>query len=181
MKNHGRKNIRISRIDFLSKIFKNEERLLIPSPKVKTYENTPEMSAPKITKKLLELIHSGKHQFILTNFANPDMVGHTGFLNKTEQAIKDIDSHLSRIIPAALKKDYTVIVTADHGNAEQMLYPDGTICTAHTTNQVPFIIVSKEKITLQKRKNAALYDIAPTVLKIIGVKKPREMTGKSLV
>jgi 2,3-bisphosphoglycerate-independent phosphoglycerate mutase len=160
------------------KIFKNEDRLLIPSRKVRTYDLTPEMSAFKIENKAEELLNSKKYDFVLINFANPDMVGHTGDFNATVKAVKTTDKCLSRLVPIAQKNDYTIIITADHGNAEQKLYSDGSVCTAHTTNDVPFILVSEDKNL--KLKNGALYNIAPTILKIMNVKKPREM-GEGLV
>lgn len=159
------------------KQFRKEDRKLIPSPKVSTYDKTPHMSAPKIAAKAVETIKKRQHAFILINFANADMVGHTGKLGKTIQAVQTIDSCLKQLVPEARKHGYDVIVTADHGNAEKMAYPDGSPCTAHTTSPVPCILVSDKK--MKKHKNAGLYDIAPTVLSLLGIKQPKEMTGTS--
>jgi 2,3-bisphosphoglycerate-independent phosphoglycerate mutase len=157
------------------KIFKGEDRLLIPSPKVATYDKTPQMSAVPITKKAIELLNSKKHQFILINFANADMVGHTGKIDPTIMSIKTLDECLAYVASAAQTNGYDVVITADHGNAEQKLYPDGTTCTAHTTNKVPFILISQDKHRLRKIKKPALYHIAPTVLQLMGISKPKEM------
>ncbi|MEM2916362.1 MAG: 2,3-bisphosphoglycerate-independent phosphoglycerate mutase [Candidatus Woesearchaeota archaeon] len=156
-------------------IFKNEDRLLIPSPKVSTYDKTPEMSAFQITKKALEILQSKKYGFVLINFANPDMVGHTGRIDATIQAIKAVDECLGYVVTAAQNNGYDIIITADHGKAEEMLYPDGTVCTAHTTNKVPFILVSAQKHRLRKIKRPALYHVAPTILQLIGIERPKEM------
>jgi len=156
------------------KKFRQEKRMLIASPKVATYDKKPEMSANKIKKKAIDTIKNKKYPFIFVNFANADMVGHTGMISKTIKAVKTVDKCLQEIVEAA--KDYNIIITSDHGNAEKMLYSDGSICTAHTTNKVPCIIIGS-KI----KRNGSLYDIAPTVLKLMGIKKPKEMTGKSLV
>lgn len=160
------------------KIFNNEYRLLIPSPRVRTYDKTPEMSALRITEKLAGVLNSGEYDFILANFANPDMVGHTGDFNATVKAIKATDSCLKKIVPLAQKNNFTAIITADHGNAEQMTYPDGSICTSHTKNNVPFIIIDKinKKDKRASLKNGALYNIAPTILELMNLKKPREMS-----
>lgn len=159
------------------KKFAKEERLLIPSPKVTTYDKKPEMSAYKIADALVKALKKGKYGFILVNFANADMVGHNGSIPATIKAVKAVDNCLEKVIPVATEKKYDVIITADHGNAEQKLYPDGTICTSHTTNKVPMIVLSDRKVKL---KNGALYNIAPTVLKLIGIKKPKEMKAKPL-
>jgi len=157
------------------KIFRGEDRLLIPSPKVTTYDKAPEMSAIPITKKAIELLNSKKYHFILINFANADMVGHTGKIDETILAIRTLDECLAHVVSAAQANDYAVLITADHGNAEEMLYPDGTVCTAHTTNKVPLILVSSEKHRLRKIKKPALYHVAPTVLQLMGIQKPKEM------
>ncbi|MBD3318288.1 2,3-bisphosphoglycerate-independent phosphoglycerate mutase [Candidatus Woesearchaeota archaeon] len=154
--------------------FPREERLLIPSPHVTTYDKTPAMSIKKITKKAEQLFAAKDHEFILINFANADMVGHTGDFAKTVEAITIEDACLQRIVEACKKNDYALVITADHGNAEEMIYDDGSICTAHTTNNVPFIIVSTDKVRL-RRGTHALYHVAPTILQLMGLKKPREM------
>ncbi len=150
------------------RIFKGEERLLIPSPKVSTYDKTPAMSAFKIAKKTVELINKKKHGFVFINFANPDMIGHTGKIKKAIEGIEVVDKCLGEISEACKKQNYALIITADHGNAEEMI---GEHITSHSTSKVPFICTEKCK----KVKNGALYNIAPTVLKILGIKKPKVM------
>ncbi len=157
------------------KIFNGENRLLIPSPKVATYDKKPEMSAYAITKKAIEVLNTKKYALVLINFANPDMVGHTGKIPETVSAVKTVDECLAYVVATAQRNGYDVVVTADHGNAEQKTYPDGSICTAHTTNKVPFIIVSSEKHRLRKIKKPALYHVAPTILQLMGIQKPKEM------
>lgn len=148
-------------------VFKGEDRLLIPSPKVGTYDKTPAMSAEKITKKAIEIIKKGEHHFLLVNFANADMVGHTGNFKATVKSIEIIDNCLGQIYKAC--KNHVLIITADHGNAEEMI---GKHITAHSTRKVPLIITKKCK----KLKNPALYNIAPTILKLLGLKKPKIMS-----
>jgi len=159
------------------KIFRKEKRFLIPSPKIKTYDKTPQMKAVQITSEAKKAVQKGKYHFILINYANMDMIGHTGKLNKTISAAKVVDSCLKKIVKYAEKNNYEIFITADHGNAEQMFYPDGSVCTAHTTNKVPLIIISDKKFKLQR---GALYNVAPTVLKLMGIKKPKVMS-KSLI
>jgi 2,3-bisphosphoglycerate-independent phosphoglycerate mutase len=156
-------------------IFKGEERMLIPSPKIATYDKKPEMSALAITKKAIEVISTKKHAFLLINFANPDMIGHTGKIPETISAVKTVDECVAYIVATAQNKGWDVIITADHGNAEQKRYPDGTVCTAHTTNKVPFIVIASEKRRLRAIKRPALYHVAPTVLQLLGLQKPKEM------
>ena len=150
-------------------IFKNENRLLIPSPKVTTYEKTPKMSSEKITKKTIDLINKKEIDFLLVNFANADMIGHTGNFKAAIKAIEFLDNCLKQVYAACKKNNYALIITADHGNAEEMY---GAHVTAHSTKKVPFICTEKCK----KLKNAALYNIAPTILKFLGLKKPRIMS-----
>ncbi len=152
------------------RIFNKEDRLLISSPRVRTYDRTPEMSAYKITENLINVLKEEKYGFILVNFANADMVGHTGDFKKTEQAIKVIDDCLKRLVPQA--KNYNIIITADHGNAEIM---KGRWITSHTTSKVPFILITSKEIKLTKTKDTSLYNIAPTILKLMNIKKPAEM------
>lgn len=153
------------------RIFRGESRLLIPSPKVTTYDKMPAMSAFKIAKKAADAINSGKYAFIVINFANPDMVGHTGKFGKIVKAIRAVDECIKIVVDAASKKDYEVVITADHGNAENKL---GFWKTSHTLSNVPLILISK-KYKL-KKGTGALYNIAPTILKLLGLKKPKEMT-----
>ncbi len=156
-------------------IFKGEDRLLIPSPKVSTYDKTPEMSAIPITKKAIELLNSKKYSFILINYANADMVGHTGKIDATIKAVRTMDECVAHVVATAQRNNVDVVITADHGNAEQKIYPDGTPCTAHTTNKVPFILISSDKHRLRKIKKPALYHIAPTILQLMNILRPKEM------
>ncbi len=157
-----------------------EDRVLVPSPKVATYDLKPDMSAQEVCEKLIRAIHSDKHSFILVNFANPDMVGHTGVIPAAIKAIETVDECLGRIYKAALKKDYALLVTSDHGNAELMLdEEDKKPLTAHTTFPVPFIAANAGAETLHQ--DGKLSDIAPTILSLLELEKPEEMTGKNLI
>jgi len=162
----------------IEKPFEGEDRLLIPSPKVSTYDKKPEMSAAEVTKNLLERI--GKYDFIVVNYANADMVGHTGMMKPAIKACEVVDSCLGEIVKKAQEKDYNVIVTADHGNIEKMVNTDGSPCTAHTTNPVPFILVSNGDYKLKELNSAKLANIAPTILKLMGIPKPVEMEADCL-
>ncbi|MFQ5892050.1 MAG: 2,3-bisphosphoglycerate-independent phosphoglycerate mutase, partial [Candidatus Methanofastidiosia archaeon] len=141
-------------------VFKGEERILIPSPKVATYDKKPEMSAFDVTEEVVERIESNEYEFIVLNYANPDMVGHTGSLKAAIQAIETVDHCLSKVVDALLGVKSYVLITSDHGNAEEMFYPDGTPHTTHTKNPVPFILVGKE----EKLRKGILADVAPTIL-----------------
>lgn len=163
------------------KIFDREERLLIPSPKVSTYDKTPAMSALKITRAAVRRIKSKKYSLMVVNFANADMVGHTGNFNATIKAVETVDKCIGKIVEVAQKNSACVIITADHGNAERKRYPNGSISTAHTTNDVPFILISNKNVRIKKDQNNALYNIAPTVLELLDIKKPKEMTATSLL
>jgi 2,3-bisphosphoglycerate-independent phosphoglycerate mutase len=157
--------------------FKQEQKVLIPSPSVATFDLKPEMSAIKITDALLPRLK--KFDVVILNYANGDMVGHTGNEAATIRSMEFLDAQLARLVPAVLDLGGTILITADHGNAEKMWnYKLNTPCTSHTTNRVPFIIVGTNRVKL---KSGGLSDIAPTVLKILGLKKPKEMTGKSLI
>lgn len=151
------------------------DRILIPSPKVATYDLKPEMSIEEVTSKLLSVMSN--YDVIILNFANPDMVGHTGNMSATIKAVEALDKKLKQIYDESVKLGFTLLVTADHGNAELMIDDDGNIITSHTTNKVPFI-VCKNGIIL---KEGRLSDIAPTMLELIGLSKPEEMTGNSLI
>ena len=155
------------------------ERILIPSPSVATYDLKPEMSAEEITDTLIQKVEENKYDLVVVNFANGDMVGHTGVYDKGVIAVETVDRCLDRIIPKIDLSEYTVIITADHGNCEQMINDDGSINTQHTTNRVPFIVLDKN-ITL-KNVVGKLSDIAPTILSIMGIDIPKEMNGKVLV
>jgi len=164
--------------------YKNETQILVHSPKVPSYAQKPEMSAQKIKDQILKAL-KGKQQyeFIALNFANCDLVGHSGEFKATVKAVETVDKCLSEVIPEALKKEYTIIVTADHGNAEFKRYSNGEKCPAHSLNPVIFILISKsgKKISLLKNKDLGLASVAPTILKLMGIPKPKEMTGPSLI
>ena len=160
---------------------KNESRDLIASPKVATYDLQPEMSAPLVTQKVLEEIESDKFDVVILNFANCDMVGHTGVLNAAVEAVKTVEDGIRQIVDAVLKKGGTCLITADHGNADQMFADDGTPFTQHTTNPVPFILVGDKYKDAKLRSGGALCDIAPTLLEVMGEDIPSEMTGRSLI
>lgn len=158
-------------------VFPGEERILIDSPKVATYDLKPEMSAYEVTDRLVEAIEAEAHDAIILNFANPDMVGHSGLLEPTIRAIEAVDECLGRIVDALHAKGGTAIITADHGNSDEVVTLEGLPMTAHTTNQVP-VIVTKEGLVL--RPDGILADLAPTVLKLLDIEQPAEMTGKPL-
>ncbi|WP_017726329.1 2,3-bisphosphoglycerate-independent phosphoglycerate mutase [Halalkalibacterium ligniniphilum] len=158
--------------------FPGEERILIDSPKVATYDLKPEMSAYEVTDALLKEIEADKHDAIILNFANPDMVGHSGMLEPTIKAVEAVDECLGKVVDAILAKGGAAIITADHGNADEVITLDGQPMTAHTTNRVP-VIVTEEGVAL--REDGILADLAPTVLSILGGDQPKEMTGKSLL
>ena len=161
------------------KQYKGEDRILIPSPKVQTYDLKPEMSAYEVTKKVVEAVQSDKYDTIILNYANPDMVGHTGNLEATIKAIEAIDECVQKVVDAVEEKNGMIIMTADHGNAEQMIdYKTGEPHTAHTTNPVPLVLIGAEGIKLKEGK---LADLAPTMLELMELPKPEEMTGESLI
>lgn len=156
-----------------------EDRLLVPSPKVATYDLQPEMSAVQVKKQLIKAIESGEYPFILVNFANTDMVGHTGIMEAACKAVETVDCCVGEVADAVQKAGGALLITADHGNAEQMIDPiKKTPHTAHTANPVPFIAVTT---TACKVKDGSLQDVAPTVLALLGVEQPAEMTGSSLI
>ena len=160
--------------------FKNEERILVPSQQVATYDLMPEMSAPGITNVLCSAIESREHDFILCNYANGDMVGHSGRLDATIKAVETVDDCLSRVLRSAQSSGARVLVTADHGNCEQMIDPGtGGPHTAHTTSPVPMVIVDPDG-DRPLRSGGALRDVGPTILAMLGVEQPREMTGLDL-
>jgi len=162
------------------KTYPGEDRILVPSPKVETYDLKPEMSAYEVCDKAVEAINSKKYDCIILNFANPDMVGHTGSLQAAIKAIEAIDVCVGKIYDAIDMQKANLIITADHGNAEQMIdYKTGEPHTAHTTNLVPLVLIS-EKENL-KLKEGRLCDIAPTMLELMGIDKPKEMTGESII
>lgn len=159
----------------------HETRVLVPSPKVATYDMQPEMSAPEVCENVLKAIDNPDYGFILVNFANPDMVGHTGVIEAATKACQVVDECVGKIAKACKEKGIVMLLTADHGNSEVMVNPEtGKPQTAHTTNKVPFVLINaKEGIEL--KSDGALCDIAPTVLKLMGIVQPAEMDGKSLI
>ncbi len=157
-----------------------EERILVPSPKVPSYDQKPEMNAYGITEQLLCALEKKNHDFVLVNFANSDLVGHSGNYTATVKACEVVDDCVGKIVAAVLKKDGVVLLTGDHGNAEQMLYSNGEPCPSHTTNKVHFSVISNH-ITHTLLDNCGLKDVGPTILRLLDIKKPEEMTGKSLV
>ena len=161
------------------KQYEGEDRILIPSPKVETYDMKPEMSAGEVTDKVVDAINSKKYDVIILNYANPDMVGHTGSLEATIKALEFLDGCVKRVVDAIENNDGTLLITADHGNAEQMIdYKTGELHTAHTTNPVPLVLIGREDVKL---KEGRLADLAPTMLDLMNLAKPAEMTGESLI
>ena len=159
--------------------YEGEERILVASPKVQTYDLKPEMSAFEVKDKLVEAIKEDKYDFIVVNFANGDMVGHTGIYEAIEKAVKAVDQCVSEVVEAAKATDYEVIIIADHGNADNAMNPDGSVNTAHSLNPVPFIYVTANKDA--KVEDGVLADVAPSILHIMGLEQPEEMTGKCLI
>ena len=157
--------------------FKGEKRIMCPSPKVATYDLQPEMSAKDITKAIIPELKKQEADFICLNFANTDMVGHTGVMEAAIKAAETVDKCLKEVITAAQENNYTSIIIADHGNSEVMINDDGTPNTAHTTNPVPIIVVDND---IKSVKSGILADIAPSILKLIGIEKPAVMTQKAL-
>ena len=161
------------------KQYKGEDRILVPSPKVQTYDMQPEMSAYEVTQKVVEAINSNKYDSIILNYANPDMVGHTGNLEAAIKAIEAIDECVQKVVDAVNKQNGIILMTADHGNAEQMIdYKTGEPHTAHTTNPVPLVLIGLEGVKLKEGK---LADLSPTMLELLELPKPKEMTGESLI
>ena len=159
--------------------FENEDRILIPSPKVATYDLQPEMSAPEVAAALSDALDTQKYDFIALNFANGDMVGHTGVYSSIQQAVVTIDICVDRVVKAARKNGYEVIIIADHGNADNAVNEDGTPNTAHSLNPVPFVYISDKKNA--KCEDGILADVAPSLCHILGIEQPKEMTGHCLI
>ena len=158
--------------------FAGESRILVASPKVATYDLQPEMSAYEVADKLVVALGEQKYDFICLNFANGDMVGHTGIYEAIEKAVKAVDSCVEKVVTAAKENGYEVVMIADHGNADNAINADGTPNTAHSLNPVPVVVVSDRVV---KVENGILADVAPTVLELMGVEQPKEMTGHSLI
>lgn len=163
------------------KQYEGEDRILVPSPKVETYDMKPEMSAYEVTKKVLEAISEDKYDAIILNYANTDMVGHTGSLSAAIKAVETVDECVGEVVKLVEEKQGNLLITADHGNAEQMIdYKTGEPHTAHTTNPVPLILVTADK-NLKLKQGGKLADLAPTMLDLMNLEKPEEMTGESLL
>ncbi len=188
--NNGLKQIRIAETEkyphvtfFFSggreKPFDGEKRIMIPSPKVATYDLQPEMSALEVRDAILVELKTKSADFICLNFANADMVGHTGVFTAVMKAVEIVDQCVNEVVETALDNDYTVFLTADHGNADYMINDDGTPNTAHTKNPVPFFLIDRNY--KPKLKSGKLSDLAPTILKIMGLEQPKEMTGEILI
>ncbi len=188
LSNLGKKQLRIAETEKyahvtyffnggIEKQYPYEDRILVESPKVATYDLKPEMSANEVTDKLITAIESKTYDFILVNYANCDMVGHTGVMNAAVKAVKTVDSCIEMVYNAAQKCDYTLMITADHGNAEVM-FENGKVITSHTTNPVIFVVCSQK---VKEVNQGSLCDIAPTILKVMEIPSPQEMTGKSLI
>ncbi len=187
--NAGKKQLRIAETEKYAHVtfffsggreaaFDNESRVLVNSPKVATYDLQPEMSAPEVAEKLMKVMDTKEQDLIILNFANGDMIGHTGIFPAIAKAVETIDGIVKEVVESAEANGYTVLITADHGNADNAINADGTPNTAHSLNPVPFIVVDKD---IKSVENGKLADIAPTILKLMGVEKPASMTGKELV
>ncbi len=164
--------------------FENEDRILVPSPKVATYDLQPEMSAYEVKDKLVAAINEGKEDLIILNFANGDMVGHTGVYDAICKAVTAVDNCVKEVVEAAIAQDYAILLTADHGNADYAVNEDGTPNTAHSLNLVQFIVINAESADgtpVKVVRDGALCDVAPTILHIMGIAQPEVMTGKSLI
>lgn len=186
---HGLKQLRIAETEkyphvtfFFSggreETFPGEDRILIDSPKVATYDLKPEMSAYEVTEALVKEIEAEKYDTIILNFANPDMVGHSGMLEPTKKAIEAVDECLGKVVRALLEKGGTALITADHGNADEVVTLEGNPMTAHTVNPVPLIVTKKG---LELREGGILGDLIPTMLELLEVEQPKEMTGQTLI
>ncbi|WRS26845.1 2,3-bisphosphoglycerate-independent phosphoglycerate mutase [Oscillospiraceae bacterium MB08-C2-2] len=159
--------------------YEGEDRALIPSPKVATYDLQPEMSAPEVTEEVLKRLDTGNYDVIILNFANCDMVGHTGVFDAAVKAVETVDDCMGQVVSKITAMGGVALITADHGNADQMYEPDGSPFTAHTTNPVPLILVGRD-CTL-RTDGGCLADLAPTMLQLLGLPQPAEMTGRSLI
>lgn len=159
--------------------YEGEERILVASPKVATYDLKPEMSAFEVKDKLVAAIGANKYDFIVVNFANGDMVGHTGIYEAIEAAVKAVDQCVGEVVEAANAAGYETVIIADHGNADNAVNSDGSANTAHSLNPVPFIYVTQDKEA--RVEDGVLADVAPSILHIMGLEQPAEMTGKCLI
>ena len=194
LSDHGMRQLRIAETEkyahvtffFNSQVeepYPEEDRILVPSPKVPSYDEKPEMSASEITTRLLQEIHKGVYDFVLVNYANGDLVGHSADLEAGIKACEAVDRCVGEVVEAGLSEGYVIIVTGDHGNIETMFYPDGTPNPSHGGNSVPFIVVSDEPSLRHTElcSGLGLSSIAPTILSLMGIEKPREMTGANII
>jgi 2,3-bisphosphoglycerate-independent phosphoglycerate mutase len=162
--------------------FPGEDRLLVPSPKVPTYDLQPEMSAAGVTDTAIEHIRGGQYDLVIMNYANADMVGHTGVIEAAIKAVEAVDTGVGRVVKATLEVGGGLLITADHGNAEQLIeYDTGKPFTAHTTNPVPLYLVVPQLAHARLRGDGILADIAPTILDVMGIPQPKDMTGRTLI
>jgi len=161
--------------------FEGEEREMIPSPKVATYDKQPKMSAMAVAEKLCERIGTGDFEFLMNNFAPPDMVGHTGVYDAAIEAVSETDKAIGLVYEKCKEAGYVLFVTSDHGNAEEMLNEEGKPKTSHTTNHVPFVMANAPEGWSLKKQSGVLGDVAPTLLEVMGLGQPKEMTGTSLL
>ncbi len=161
--------------------YEGEDRALIPSPKVATYDLKPEMSAYEVAEEAVRRVESGKYDVMILNFANPDMVGHTGVMEAATAAVHAVDECLGKVVEAIRRQGGRAIITADHGNCEQMFAEDGSPFTAHTTNPVPVILADDANKGATLRQGGRLSDLSPTILGLMGLPVPAEMMGRSLI
>jgi 2,3-bisphosphoglycerate-independent phosphoglycerate mutase len=162
--------------------YAGEDRELVPSPKVPTYDLQPEMSAAGVSDTAIQRIRSGMYDLVIMNYANADMVGHTGIMEAAIKAVEAVDTGVGRVVEATLAVGGGLLITADHGNAEQLVeYDTGKIFTAHTTNPVPLYLVVPQLAQVKLRSDGILADVAPTVLQVMGIPQPKDMTGRSLI
>ena len=158
--------------------FEGEHRIMINSPKVATYDMQPEMSAAEVSSAACDFLKNNKPDLMVLNFANPDMVGHTGVYSAIQKAVETVDFELEKLVKLGLKLDYSFIIIADHGNSDHALNSDGSPNTAHSLNPVPIVIIDPD---IKEVQNGVLADVAPSVFKIMGIEKPDTMTGISIV
>ncbi|MDX1359213.1 MAG: alkaline phosphatase family protein, partial [Clostridia bacterium] len=158
--------------------FWGEKRVLVNSPRIATYDLKPEMSAYEVAEEAVKRVKSGKYDVMILNFANCDMVGHTGIIPAAVKAVEAVDECLGKVVDAILEASGTALITADHGNAEEMLTDEGKVITAHSTNPVPFIVVGQGDVELRE---GILADLSPTMLKLLGLEQPVQMTGRTLI
>ncbi len=192
---HGLRNLRTAETEKYAHVtyffnggreepYPGEDRRLIPSPKVATYDLQPEMSAPAVAGLVREACEAGEHDVIVVNFANGDMVGHTGVFEAAVKAMQTLDRLLAEIMPPSLARGTVWLVTADHGNCDEMLDAEGNVLTQHSLNRVPFVVAGREyagKFDLITPGDHGLADIAPTILQLLGLPRPEEMTGRSIL